>query len=339
MLDSRFGGMAIQIKELVSIAQRMLVVSHVRPDGDAIGSLLGLGLSLRAFGKDVEMVLADGIPTSYRHLQGTDLVLRSPKTQPDLVWVVDSSDIQRTGTALANHPLPDINIDHHITNLNFARLNLVDPEAAATAQILADLLPYIGLPVTQPVAAALLTGIITDTIGFRTSNLTPEVLRTSASLMEKGAPLSDLYNRSLVQRSFEAARYWGAGLNRLQRAGNLVWTTLTLSDRKEVEYPGRDDADLINLLSSIENAHIAVIFVEQTKNRVKISWRSHFGFDVSKIALQFGGGGHPAASGAEVVGELEQVQKLVLETTHESLQIQSNEALSSITRHPEHSQG
>ncbi len=296
-------------------AEKILIVSHIRPDGDAIGSVLGLGLSLQLIGKQVQMVLSDGVPQSFRHLPGVDQLKQHPDGEFDLICVVDCSDLQRTGNALNGLPQPDLNIDHHITNLHFARSNLVDPQAVATAEILADLILALDLPMPPSVASALLTGLITDTIGFRTSNMQPNSLRLAARLMEAGADLPELYRRALVTRSFEAARFWGAGLSTLEKEGRMVWATLTLADRKAAGYPGRDDADLVTVLSSIEDADIALIFVEQPNNHVKVSWRAQPGFDVSQIALQFGGGGHPPASGADIVGELANVQASVLEAT------------------------
>jgi phosphoesterase RecJ-like protein len=296
-------------------ASRILIVSHLRPDGDAIGSLLGLGLALQAAGKDVQMVLSDGVPGNYRHLAGSEQIRNKPEGTFDLTVVTDSSDLNRVGPALNGVLKPDINIDHHPTNLYFARLNLVEAEAVATSEMLAKYLPRFAMPISQPVASALLTGLITDTLGFRTSNVSPDTLRVAADLMEAGADLPDLYNRALHARSFVALKYWGSGLVNLDRRERLAWTTLSLADRRAAGYPGRDDADLINLLSAIEDIDIVVLFVEQSSKRVKVSWRAQSGFDVSQIALAFGGGGHKAAAGAEIDGPLMEVQTKVLEAT------------------------
>lgn len=306
----------LTIQALLNDTNRILIISHVRPDGDAIGSLLGFGLALEEAGKHVQMVLADGVPSNFRHLDGVKKITRHPKSEFDLVVVVDCSDLSRIGEKLQNI-LIDINIDHHVTNLNFGRVNLVKPEAVATASILVDHLPKWGLNITTPVAQALLTGIVADTIGFRTSNMNPEALRQAAMLMEKGADLSLLYHRTLIHRSFESAQYWGCGLEHLKREGRLIWTVLSLEDRRKVGYPGNDDADLVNVLSSIENSDVAVIFIEQKDGRVKVSWRSQNGVDVSQIALRYGGGGHPAASGAEISGGLQSIQEMVLQVTRE----------------------
>jgi phosphoesterase RecJ-like protein len=296
-------------------ASRILIVSHVRPDGDAVGSLLGLGLALQEAGKSIQMILVDGVPSSENHLQGSEQVRFKPEGGFDLKIVVDCSDLARVGEALNGYGVPDWNIDHHITNLNFARLNLVTPEAASTSEILAELIPAWGMPLSIGVISALLTGILTDTIGFRTSNVTPNTLRITANLVEAGGNLYDLYNHSLLLRSFQAVRYWGQGLTKIQREGRMVWTTLTADDRRSAEYSGRDDADLINVVSAIKETDVSLIFVEQNRSLVKVSWRSRPGFDVSQIALHFGGGGHKAAAGADIEGTLEEVQDKVLTAT------------------------
>lgn len=302
-----------QIAEMLHSAKHILAVAHIRPDGDAVGSLLGLGLSLRAAGQKVDMLLADGVPAPFRHLPGSEQVITRPCAEYDVVVVLDSSDLQRTGGVLGERQ-PDLNIDHHATNLCFARVNLVDPQAVATCAILAQNLPRWGFPVSGEVASALLTGILTDTIGFRTSNMSPEVLRLAADLMEAGANLPELYRAGLVQKSFEAARYWGFGLERLQREDGLIWTTLLLADRQAAAYNGNDDADLINFLSSTDG-DVIVLFNEQKGGKVKVSWRARPGLDISTLALRFGGGGHPAAAGAEISGTIEEVRERVLSET------------------------
>jgi bifunctional oligoribonuclease and PAP phosphatase NrnA len=296
-------------------AQKVLVVSHVRPDGDAVGALLAMGLGLKDKGKKVTMVLNDGVPSNFRHLAGSDQIEKEPKDSYDTVIVVDCSELKRAGSAVDGIALPDINIDHHITNPDFAKINLVNAEAVATSAILARYFSGFGLEITPSIANALLAGIISDTLGFRTCGVKPGTLRLAADLMEKGGNLPEQYSWALLRRSFSAAQYWGAGLLRLQRDGRMVWGTLKLEDRKLADYPGNDDADLINIISAINDFDISMIFVEQKNNSVKVSWRASPGYDVSKLAVQFGGGGHPAAAGADIPGVLDDIQPRVLAAT------------------------
>jgi bifunctional oligoribonuclease and PAP phosphatase NrnA len=310
------------IKERLGDAQKILITSHIRPDGDAIGSLLGLGLALQNAGKTVQMVLVDGVPSSYRFLEGSDQVRNRPDVGFDTFISVDCADFKRTGKPFESIGQPDINIDHHITNECFGVLNLIEGREVATAAILTKYLPFWGYQITQPIAAALLIAIITDTLGFRTSNMTPAALRQAATLMETGVNMPELYMRGLVHRSFEAARYWGAGLSKLETSDGIVWSTLTLEDRKASGYSGNDDADLINEISAIHGKKVGMIFVEQRDKHVKISWRAlDTGIDISPVAKHFGGGGHAAAAGADIPGELSEIQPLVLKTTREMLSL------------------
>lgn len=304
-----------EIDRLITSARRVLVTSHIRPDGDAVGSVLGFGLALEEAGKEVQMVLADGVPKNYRHLPGSDRVIKRPEGDFDLLCVVDSSDLVRIGGVLDGYGKPQLNIDHHITNINFAQVNLVNPQAVSTTEILADIILMFANLISQPVATALLNGLISDTLGFRTTNMTSGALRLAADLMDAGADLPHLYNNALINRSFAATKFWGKGLAQLQRNDSVVWTTLTMEDRKQAGYHGRDDADLITVLSAIVETDIAIIFVEQPGGRVKVSWRSKPGIDVSQIALKYGGGGHPAAAGAEFKGAVDDIRQKVLKTT------------------------
>jgi phosphoesterase RecJ-like protein len=308
------------IKDRLSKARKIVIASHVRPDGDAIGSLLGLGLALRDAGKSVQMVLVDGVPSSFKHLEGSELILREPQDEHDTFVTVDSADFRRVGKIFENFGQPDINIDHHKTNEKFGKINLIEPEEVATAAILTRHMPEWGYPITRPIAAALLTGIITDTLGFRTANTNPSALRLCAMLMETGVDMTELYMKALVMKSFSAARYWGAGLSRLEQQNGMVWATLTLDDRKISGYSGNDDADLINMISAIDGNKVGMIFVEQSDLHVKVSWRAlEPGLDVSQVAKYFTGGGHAAAAGADIPGTLSEIQPLVLKTTKEML--------------------
>jgi bifunctional oligoribonuclease and PAP phosphatase NrnA len=310
------------IKARLASANKIVIASHVRPDGDAIGSLLGLGLALQGAGKSVQMILVDGAPNSFKFLEGSDLIQKEVRGDYDTFITVDCADFKRVGKLFENFGQPDINIDHHVTNEKFGKLNLIEADEVATAAILTNYIPTWGLEITKPVAAALLTGIITDTLGFRTSNTTPSALRQAATLMEAGGNLSEIYMQSLIRKSFSASKYWGAGFSSLETKHGIVWGTLTIADRKAAGYGGNDDADLINMISAIDKHKVGMVFVEQSDGHVKISWRAlEDGVDVSPVAKYFNGGGHAAAAGADIVGNLSDVQKEVLQKTRELLNL------------------
>ncbi len=303
-------------KANISAAQHVSILSHERPDGDAVGSLLALTLSLERAGKKVTPVLLEGVPSRFRFLPGADKVAADIPGDCDLLILVDAADLQRTGFPVETLPRqPDINIDHHPTNTDYAVLNIVNHKASATTEILFDVIPQLGLEIDTDVATNLMTGLITDTIGFRTDSVTPSTLEAASKLVSLGAPMADIYARTLNRRSFVSVQYWGKGLMRLERENGILWTSLTIEDRKAVGYPGSDDADLVNLLATIEGIQVVMIFIEQTDDKVKVSWRSRPGVDVAAIAFSFGGGGHEQAAGATIEGDMQEVQERVLTAT------------------------
>ena len=303
-------------KAALNAAQQVIILSHERPDGDAVGSLLALTLSLERAGKNATPVLLEGVPSRFRFLPGADKVTSDIPSGGDLLILVDAADLQRTGFPVEILPRqPDINIDHHPTNTDFALINIVNQKASATTEILYDIIPQLGLEIDTEVATNLMTGLITDTIGFRTDSVTPRTLEIASELVGLGAPMAEIYSRTLNQRSFVSAQYWGKGLSRLERENGILWTSLTIEDRNAVGYPGSDDADLVNLLATIKGNQVVLIFVEQIGGKVKVSWRSRQGVDVAAIAFSFGGGGHEQAAGATIEGEMQEIQERVLTAT------------------------
>jgi phosphoesterase RecJ-like protein len=266
------------------------------------------------------MVLSDSVPSALKFLPGSDKVVTSPEGQFDMVIVLDCGNLDRVGSALNGYSKVDLNIDHHPDNTKFAAINIVDSQAVSVTEMLTGLLPEFGLAIDTDVATNLLAGLITDTLGLRTQNMRPAALRRAADLFELGADLPGLYYKTQIERSYKATRYWAAGLSALDRRDGLVWATLSLESRQSVQYPGRDDADLVNILSAIDDAVVAIIFVQQDDHTVKVSWRSRSGsVNVAQVAHKFEGGGHSAAAGAMISGSLQEVKAKVIETTYEML--------------------
>lgn len=300
----------------LAAATRLLLITHIAPDGDAIGSLLGFGLALRAGGKEAVFACADPLPDVFRFLPASNEVTSNPEGRFDCVVVLDVSDPARMGAVGARlDRMPEIVFDHHLTNPGFGALNFIDVQAASTAELVTELLPALGLPLTADSAQCLLTGLVNDTLGFRTSNTKPKTLALAQTLMQAGGVLHQVYDLSMFKRSYSAVRLWAEGLARMQLKHRIVWARLPLEARQASGFQGTGDADLINVLTSVRDADIAVIFVERTDGKVKISWRSVAGITVSGVAAQFGGGGHAQAAGAEVTGTLDEVEARVLAAT------------------------
>jgi phosphoesterase RecJ-like protein len=319
------------VKEKIAKARRQLeaassvvVTTHKRPDGDAISSMLAVYLGIGNNDIEIVPVLFDKVPERFQFLPGASAIRHSIQSPYDMLIAVDCADYDRIGFPIEGEPPQiDLNIDHHPTNTNFAQINLVDPQAASATQLLYELMPQLGLALTTDVRTNLLTGLLTDTIGFRTESVTPASLRITADLLESGSELDDLYHFVLTRKDFLEIKYWGKGISRLKKEDGLIWTYLSVSDRTEVGYPGNDDADLVDLMMTIEGIRIAIIFIEQDPTCVKVSFRSRGGVDVAELAARFEGGGHKPAAGALIAGDLPTVMDQVLSAAKASLSPES----------------
>lgn len=296
-----------RIQAALAQAQNIVITAHIRPDGDAVGSMLGLAQALREQGKTVQTVLQDPIDEKFLGLAGATEVQTSINKPYDYLIVVDCADRARVGAVLDGIEKVDLVIDHHISHINFGLIDFVESDFEATALILYTFIPRWGLSLSKASAECLMTGVLSDTIGFRTSNTTQKSLRAVLEMMDLGVNLPEVYFKTLSSRTFSELRYWAQGLEKIRLEDGIVWTSLTLQDRQQSGYQSNDDADLINHLSSMQGAKMAVIFVEQPGGTVKVSWRSVPGVNVSVLAESFGGGGHAAASGADIKGSMPDV--------------------------------
>lgn len=307
-------------KSLLHAAGRIQILTHVSPDGDAIGSLLGLSWALRAAGKATVPICVDGCPETFRFLSGWKEIVRKADPACDLTIFVDCADQSRAGKPGEGlNRQPDLNFDHHVTNPGFARVNFVDDGMTATGELIASLLPNLGLPLTPVVAECLLCGLVSDTLGFRTANTGAQALTAAQGLMAAGADLPRIYDLALNRRSLAAVRLWGQALARAAVADGIAWTAIPLAMKQGVGYTGKGDADVITVLGTIDEASIFIVMTETGDGGVKISWRARPGIDVSRIAQAFGGGGHVSAAGATVPGGLAEVEGRILEATRNSL--------------------
>ena len=290
----------IQARTLLASAKHVCVVSHHNPDGDALGSMLGLTLALQAAGINATPTLADDITPRFDTLPGRASITAAIPPTADVLVAVDAADFARLGKLCAGISQVHLNIDHHLSNTRFGKINLIDSGSAATAQYLAELLPALQLPLTTETATCLLAGIVTDTLGFRTTNTTPTTLAICQQLITAGAPLADVYDRTLHRRSLAALRLWGDSIKQIEQRDGLVHTSVTLASKAANGYGGTGDGDVVTLLTALENNDVAVVFVEHAAGEVKVSWRANTGFNVANVAAIFGGGGHAAASGANL---------------------------------------
>ena len=309
------------IQELIGTARRILLVTHVAPDGDAIGSLLALGRLLQAQGKEVTLACEDPVPEIYAWLPGSGEIVRQAGGPYDLLISLDCSDERRMGQVLqeGGARMPLLNIDHHVTNSRFGTVNWVEPSSVSTTQMLLELADALDWPLTEPVAVCLLNGLVTDTRSFRTYNVDIPAMEAALRLMEAGASLNEITRRVLDQRPLASIRLWGQAIDRLQLEDDILWTEVTQQMRQHLALGENGDSGLANFLSGVRESKVVVVFTERDNGTIDVGMRSVPGYDVAQVAHRLGGGGHPQAAGCTLDGELAGVKERVLAEVRRSL--------------------
>lgn len=310
--------------QAVDTAERILIVTHIQPDGDAYGSLLGLANALRERGRQVDTAVDGGVVDFAKFLPGAESIKSKLKSgRWDLMISVDSSDEERTGKTGAygrKHSSRVINLDHHATNTFFGDIFLVKPEAVSATEVIYEWLHHMRQPLTPAVAVPLLTGLVTDTLGFRTSNVLPSTLEIAVELMRAGASLTEITQRTLDSKSYSTIALWKNALATVELHGEVIEASITRDNLKAAGIIEMTDGGLVGLLNTVNEAMIAVVFKELEDGRVEISLRSKPGYDVAQVAFSIGGGGHKQASGATIPGPLDAARARVLPLLQQAAQ-------------------
>lgn len=305
----------------IGAADSILLVSHIAPDGDAVGSLLGMAGPLRDMGKKITAAIDDGVPAELRFVPHSDEVVAVvDKGEFDLMISLDSSDLERIGAAGAYGMAQSkrvINLDHHPTNTRYGDIHLIVPAAVAAVEIVYDFLAYTGWAVSPATAHALLTGLVTDTQGFRINATNGRTLEIAQDLMCKGAPLSQIMAQTLNRRPFKEVELWKMTLPSVRLDRGLIYATVRQCDLRQIGLGKSGDGGLVSYLVTVDQAKVSIVFKELPEEKVEIGFRAKPGYDVASLALRLGGGGHTLASGCTVKGALQQVQDLVLPLAHQ----------------------
>jgi len=314
-------------------AKQLVIVSHLGPEGDAIGSALALALGLKQLGKRAEVIAKNGVPHRYAFLPGADSVRSCPSFKPDLLVLVDCADIKRADLPerLRCGDLPVLVVDHHPPshqNPNGWTM-WVAPKAAATGEMIAVLLRTLKVTFTREIATCLYAALVADTGVFRFRNTTPRVLRLAAFLLERGVDPQEVVERTVEMRSFAATRLLGRMLSkaRLEPERGLCWAVLSHKDFTQTNTTDEDTENFANFLRAVEGVRVAVLFREIEQNHVRVSFRSQEGVDVAAIARKFGGGGHPVAAGCRLREPLKVTVLKVLKAVRQILDSESTLSL------------
>jgi phosphoesterase RecJ-like protein len=299
----------VRAAEVVRSARRVWVATHRDPDGDAIGSLLGLGHVLGARGIAARLACADPVPEDFRFLPGSEAVAPTgPDPLDDVLIAADAGDLDRLGGLIDGATWSrhlSVVLDHHRSNPGFGTVNVVAPEAASTAQLVRELADELGVALTPEAATCLLAGLVTDTLGFRTSSTDERALRDAADLVRLGAPLPEIAERVFGSRPLSALRLWARAVERFEVRGRAGIASLTADDLAEVAAGPGDTKGLSSYLLTAREVDVVALVREREPGVADVSMRSRPGLDLVPLATQMGGGGHPQAAGATIAGSLE----------------------------------
>lgn len=309
--------------QLLFSAQHVIVLTHIDPDGDAYGSMLGLAAALREMGKQVVTAVDGGLDPAFRFLPGADAVQNQlDSVRADLVIVTDCSDERRmgeVGKAARALGVPLINVDHHRTNTHFGDAILVDAETVAASEGVLDWLDMLGMRISPAAAQCLLTGIVTDTLCFRTSNVTERVLGKAQRLMQAGGNLGEIVGRTVNRTPAPVFMLWKAVMPKVRLEDHVIWAAISQADFRRAGIHDEDDGHFVSLLMQVDQAYIACVLTELEAG-VDISVRSVPGFDVAALALALGGGGHTQAAGAMLTGlTLAEAEAQVIPLLHDAV--------------------
>ena len=313
-----------KIRELINQKSSFLLTAHIFPDGDNIGSLLALRAALQQLGKRVQVAVDDAVPANLHFLAGIEHIKRAEEITPDfqVLMILDSSSVDRIGAVQKyfNEQITVVNIDHHISNTGFGNIQYLDAAAAATAEIIFDLLVELNVTIDSAMANALFTGIATDCGFFKYANTTVKAMEIAGKMLACGARPQEISD-ALESKSLPALKLLARVLEQIQVAaqGKLAWLSIDEASLKASGASHEDTDGFINYVRFIQGVEVALLFREVPGRGVKVSMRSKGAIDVNQLAQHFGGGGHQKAAGCSFEGSLQEATERVVRAVEEQL--------------------
>ncbi|HZF40277.1 MAG TPA: bifunctional oligoribonuclease/PAP phosphatase NrnA [Blastocatellia bacterium] len=311
-----------QVIELIEKHQRFAVTSHIRPDGDSLGSSLALCRILRGLNKDAEVIMCDHVPHAYSRLPGADEVRVAPDIdrEYDGVFVIECSDVTRPGLPRLKDQFV-VNIDHHSTTELFGDINWIDSTAAAVGEMIYNLAKAIGAKITPEIASCVYAALLTDTGSFHFSNTTERTFKIASELVRHGAQPAKLSQAIFYNYPYSKVLLAGAVLSTLQRdeSGRIAWITMT-KEALEQSGANEDDSDgIINYPLTVGDVEAVAFFREMSNSTYRISLRSKNRVNVARVAESFGGGGHANAAGFTIKADYPNLTQEVIKKLKEAV--------------------
>jgi phosphoesterase RecJ-like protein len=302
-------------------ARRVTAICHENPDADTIGAAVAVSIIAERLGAESEIVSATGTPPVFAFLPRIETIRQRPTLEPDVAVVCDAATLERVGRIardeadwFARSTL--VNVDHHVTNTRFGAVNVVDPHAAATCEVLARVVDRLGIELDTELATPLLTGIVRDSHGFADRSTSGDTLRTAARLVDAGAPLAMIHRFILAELPYPTIALWGKMLAIVGQAagGRVVYTTLTRDMLEETGTEQHDADGLAEFLANAKGADVVILLREITSGSTRVSVRTSEAVDATQVVQPFGGGGHRMRAGCTIEQPWERARAAILET-------------------------
>jgi phosphoesterase RecJ-like protein len=318
-----------QAMSLIGPAQRIALLAHEHPDGDCLGAVLGFALILRQLGKSCVPACADPAPHSFSFLPGVETLQTTLGDENfDLVIALDAGELSRYGALYEQHrtfleQATILNIDHHVSSSGCGQVNIIEPAAASTTELLTLFQQQAGLPLTREAAICLLTGLITDTGSFQYSNTTPRTMMVGAVLLEAGAEAETIVKPIFRTQPLAHARFMAAVTENIQTSldGHVIWSYATRETLAAVGATPDMDDNASGMLRDIEGVQVGVFFKSYgDPGETRVSLRSNSPYDVAAVCMKLGGGGHVRAAGATLHMPLQEAIPVVIAEVEREIQ-------------------
>ncbi len=323
LYPSAFQTVLSQVVELIENKQNFAITTHVRPDGDGIGSSLGLCWLLRSLGKSAEVIVRDGIPAAYAQLPGADEIKQIAEVNGkyDAIFVIECSDLARPGIKGLENQFT-VNIDHHATSEHFGTINWIDQTASAVGEMIYNLCKAIGGRITREIAECVYLALVTDTGSFHFPNTTDRTLKVASELVKVGvkpAQISEVVYNSYPWSRIELMRQVLATVQR-NESGTIAWMRQTLEMAESSEAVDGDNNGFVNIPLAAKEVEAVVYMREVQPNAYRVSLRSKGCINVARVAEKFGGGGHKNAAGCRVEGDWDLREKEIIAALTEAVE-------------------
>jgi len=314
--------MLSQVVQLIEQKHCFMITSHIRPDGDGLGSGLALYWILKSLGKDAEVVLHDRVPPAYMVLPGSELVtVQDDLTGAyDAAFIIECSDVDRPGLPSLRNQFV-INIDHHSTTEPFGDINWIDSTSAAVGEMIYNLSKALGVEVTKEIAECIYTALLTDTGSFHFSNTTERTLKIASELVRRGVEPARISQALYYSYPYSRIKLLGMVLSGIERdeSGRVAWVTMDRDMMSEADASEEDADGIVNHALSVGDVEAVAFFKELSPGIYRVSLRSKGKTNVARIAETFGGGGHKNAAGCRIQGDFCDVKRQVIEALQASL--------------------